>query len=196
MQKNVKLTPEQQLLVENNLSVVHWVIVNSIHVNPCIYGMSYEDLYQEGCIWLCRAAVTYNAAKALFSTYAKKVVRNGLISYCRRQCDKEKHYVHLEVGENGELLMGEADSSAMDSFTARISQIETLDLLESRKTAYQGVARLGIEALVLKIRGYSFMVFRPPMSAHGFPARHKSCAVIRLSWRLSTDLLKSGQSKP
>ena len=47
MQKNVKLTPEQQLLVENNLSVVHWVIVNSIHVNPCIYGMSYEDLYQK-----------------------------------------------------------------------------------------------------------------------------------------------------
>ena len=84
MQKNIKLTPEQQLLVENNLPVVHWVIVNSIHVNPCIYGMSYEDLYQEGCIWLCRAAVTYNAAKALFSTYAKKVVRNGLISYCRR----------------------------------------------------------------------------------------------------------------
>ena len=111
MQKNMKLTSEQQLLVENNLSVVHWVIVNSIHVNPCIYGMSYEDLFQEGCIWLCRAAVTYNAAKALFSTYAKKVVRNGLISYCRRQCDKEKHYVHLEVGENGELLMGEADCS-------------------------------------------------------------------------------------
>ena len=36
MQKNIKLTSEQQLLVENNLSVVHWVIVNSIHVNPCI----------------------------------------------------------------------------------------------------------------------------------------------------------------
>ena len=149
MQKNIKLTSEQQLLVENNLSVVHWVIVNSIHVNPCIYGRSYEDLFQEGCIWLCRATVTYNAAKALFSTYAKKVVRNGLISYCRRQCDKEKHYVHLEVGENGELLMGQADCSAVDSFTARISQIETLDLLESRKAAYQGVARLGIEALVL-----------------------------------------------
>ena len=46
MQKNIKLTSEQQLLVENNLSVVHWVIVNSIHVNPCIYGMSYEDLFQ------------------------------------------------------------------------------------------------------------------------------------------------------
>ena len=45
--------------------------------------------------------------------------------------------------------MGEADCSAVDSFTARISQIETLDLLESRKAAYQGVARLGIEALVL-----------------------------------------------
>ena len=176
MQKNVKLTPEQQLLVENNLSVVHWVIVNSIHVNPCIYGMSYEDLYQEGCIWLCRAAVTYNAAKALFSTYAKKVVRNGLISYCRRQCDKEKHYVHLEVGE--------ADSSAMDSFTARISQIETLDLLESRKTAYQGVARLGIEALVLKIRGYSITDIA---GLYGVPPSHVGAWISRSAQKLRGD---------
>ena len=184
MQKSIKLTPEQQLLVENNLSVVHWVIVNSIHVNPCIYGMSYEDLYQEGCIWLCRAAVTYNAAKALFSTYAKKVVRNGLISYCRRQCDKEKHFVHLEVGENGELLMGDADCSAVDSFTARISQIETLDLLESRKTAYQGVARLGIEALVLKIRGYSITDIA---GLYGVPPSHVGAWISRSAQKLRGD---------
>lgn len=73
--KNItRLTSEQTLLVENNLSVVHWVIVESIHVNRTIYGMSYEDLYQEGCIWLCHAAVTYNAAQSSFPTYAKKLV--------------------------------------------------------------------------------------------------------------------------
>ena len=148
--------------MENNLSVVHWVIVNSIHVNPCIYGMSYEDLYQEGCIWLCRAAVTYNAAKALFSTYAKKVVRNGLISYCRRQCDKEKHYVHLEVGENGELLMREVDCSAVDSFTAR----------------------LGIEALVLKIRGYSITDIA---GLYGVPPSHVGAWISRSAQKLRGD---------
>ena len=48
MQNIKRLTPEQQLLVETHVSVVHWVIVESIHVNHRIFGMSYEDLYQEG----------------------------------------------------------------------------------------------------------------------------------------------------
>lgn len=180
MQNNIKLTREQQLLVENNLSVVHWVIVNNIHVNSSIYGMSYEDLYQEGCICLCRAAVTYNATRAMFSTYAKKVVCNGLISYCRRQCDKEKHFVHLEVGEDGELLMGKPDCSAVDSFTT----LETLDLLESRKTSYKGISRLGIEALILKIHGYSITDIA---GFYGVPPSHVGAWISRSSKKLRGD---------
>ena len=56
MRWNIPLTSRQQELVENNLSLVYWVITESIHVNETIYGFGYEDLYQEGCIWLCHAA--------------------------------------------------------------------------------------------------------------------------------------------
>lgn len=84
MKQNFKLTKDQQTLVEKNLSIVHWVIVNNIHVNPGICGLEYGDLFQEGCLWLCKAAFTYNAGQAQFSTYAKKVVKNGLLSYCRK----------------------------------------------------------------------------------------------------------------
>ena len=62
MKWDIPLTREQQELVENNLSLVYWVIMESIHVNETIYGFGYEDLYQEGCIWLCHAATTYNPA--------------------------------------------------------------------------------------------------------------------------------------
>jgi RNA polymerase sigma factor (sigma-70 family) len=184
MQKNIKLTPEQQYLVEANLSVVYWVIVENIHVNRTIFGLAYEDLYQEGCIWLCKAALTYDASLSLFPTYAKKVVRNGLISYCRRQCSKEKHFVHLEIGDNGELLPGELDSSIIDSSATHIFFLETLDLLESRKTEYRGVALLGIEAMALKIRGYSITEIA---ALYDVPPSHVGAWISRSAQKLRND---------
>ena len=53
------LTKQQQELVAQNLPVVHWVICDYIHVNPTICGLEYSDLFQEGCVWLCKAAATY-----------------------------------------------------------------------------------------------------------------------------------------
>ena len=76
------LTKAQQELVAQNLPVVHWVICDYIHVNPTICGLEYSDLFQEGCLWLCKAAATYkDDGRAQFSTYAKTVVKNGLLSY-------------------------------------------------------------------------------------------------------------------
>ena len=55
MKKTIPLTMEQQEMVAANLSVVRWAIRESFHVNETIYGFGYDDLYQEGCIWLCLA---------------------------------------------------------------------------------------------------------------------------------------------
>ena len=95
MRWNIPLTSRQQELVENNLSLVYWVITESIHVNETIYGFGYEDLYQEGCIWLCHATTTYDPARSRFSTYAKRIVCNGLFSYCRQMCFRQKYFTYL-----------------------------------------------------------------------------------------------------
>ena len=154
MKQNFKLTKDQQTLVEKNLSIVHWVIVNNIHVNPGICGLEYGDLFQEGCLWLCKAAFTYHAGQAQFSTYAKKVVKNGLLSYCRKICSQGRHVSRLIIGEQGELAAdGEQVDQPDDHFDSHLSRLETLDLLEASKQNYQGVARLGIEALALKVQG-------------------------------------------
>ena len=130
------------------------VIVNNIHVNPGICGLEYGDLFQEGCLWLCKAAFTYNAGQAQFSTYAKKVVKNGLLSYCRKICSQGRHISRLIIGEQGELAAdGEQVDQPDDHFDSHLSRLETLDLLEASKQNYQGVARLGIEALALKVQG-------------------------------------------
>lgn len=155
LQHDASLTKAQQELVAQNLPVVHWVICDYIHVNSTICGLEYSDLFQEGCLWLCKAAATYkDDGRAQFSTYAKTVVKNGLLSYCRKVCNHRSHFSRLIIGEHGELAAdGEALEPQADDFDARMSLVETLSLLEASKQEYDGVARLGIEALALKLQG-------------------------------------------
>lgn len=155
MKWNIPLTREQQELVETNLSLVYWVIMKNIHVNETIYGFGYEDLYQEGCIWLCHAAATYDPARSRFPTYAKKIVRNGLLSYCRQMYSVQRRLTYLTVGTDGELLADGELLTPPDNFNIQISMIETLDLLAYAEKKYQGVTRLGIKALKLKLKGMS-----------------------------------------
>lgn len=49
----------QRRLVEENLTIVERVLRFDINANPCVAGLGYEDLYQEGCVWLCNAALTF-----------------------------------------------------------------------------------------------------------------------------------------
>ena len=106
-------------------------------------------------LWLCKAASTYkNDGRAQFSTYAKTVVKNGLLSYCRAICNRKKKFSRLIIGEHGELAAdGEALESRPDAFDTQVSLIETLSLLDACKKDYDGVTRLGIEALALKLQG-------------------------------------------
>jgi len=75
--KNTILTDDQRAMVEEHLSIVHWILWDSIHIDPCACGLEYDDLFQEGFVWLCLAAA-YDPRRSKFPTYAKKVVRNGL----------------------------------------------------------------------------------------------------------------------
>ncbi len=158
MKKTEVLSLSQQELVEENLDVVRWAIYIHIQVNETIFGFSYDDLFQEGCICLCKAATTYNGKKAKFETYAKVVVKNGLLNYCRKVYSKHQRQLSLQAltfpDDKDDTTF--LDFLAADDFSdTTISLMTTLGLLESVKKNYRGVARLGIEALELKIKGLS-----------------------------------------
>lgn len=182
--KEIRLTSEQQKLVESNLSVVKWVIRENIHVNPMVCGFEYDDLYQEGCIWLCRAAMSYDTSLSQFATYAKAIVRNGLFSYCRQICRLQKHMSRMTVGEDGNLIAEGAALEVPDKFAVHISDMETLDLLESRIKDYHGVARLGIEALELKVKG---MTVTDIARLYGVPPSHVGAWISRSAKKLRKD---------
>lgn len=69
----------------------------------------------------------------------------------------------------GELIADGAVLNRVDGFSAHISMLETLELLESRKQDYNGIARLGIEALELKIKG---LTIKEIAQMYGVPSSH------------------------
>ena len=143
----VNLNDTQRKLVADHIHIVKWAIYDHIRVNEKYYGLGYDDLYQEGCIWLCHAAATYDGSSAQFDTYAQVVVRNGLLSYCKEIYNKQKHMVDMIPDFDGQ----ETD----DIYDSLVSDAVVFGLLESVKSKYNGVTRLGIEALELKVKGYT-----------------------------------------
>lgn len=81
------MTAEQQKKVTDNMGLVAKVIQEKVH-QPYSIGMyTYEDLYQIGCIGLCKAAMSDKGGT--FSTYAYRLIWNeicdALIYASRRQ---------------------------------------------------------------------------------------------------------------
>ena len=72
------LTEEQKLLVENNMALVNYIIRKRIHIGQD----DYEDLFQEGCYYLCKAALDFNPDLGFqFSTYAGSLIWGGISKY-------------------------------------------------------------------------------------------------------------------
>lgn len=156
--KNLTLNSRQQRLAEENLSVVRHAIHKNIIVNDSLYGFEYDDLYQEGCIWLCKAAISFDETRNIkFATYAEKVVTNGLRTYCRLMCGKQKHHISLPVQSEPEEdgLSMEQLSSADDTLDKLLEEQDICMLLQNCKRQYTGTARLGIEAIEWKVKGLS-----------------------------------------
>lgn len=182
MKVDFSLTAEQQLLVINHLNIVEGIVKYSISVNENIYGLGYDDLFQEGCLWLCSAAVTYNNERAKFATYAKTVVRNGLISYCRQMYAKQSKCCSMDLEEYEDVLsFGRANAE----FENKLSLIETVDVLERQSKEYTGVAQKGTNALILKIHGVSTADIA---TNYAVPVSHVSAWISRASKKLNDDL--------
>lgn len=147
--KENPLTVEQQLLVQSHLHLVDAVIHTRIQTNETVCGLGYEDIKQEGFLLLCKAAQTYNPERANLSTYASKVIYNGLISHCRRVNRQEAHISPVSLTDNPDRL----DLQQSEQFKNQLAQIELRNLLDAYAAKYTGITRLGIEALAMKANG-------------------------------------------
>ena len=147
------MTPDRQILAEHHLPLVRWAVLTYFSYNESVVGLELDDLFQEGCAALCHAAATYRTGKTAFSTYAVKVIRNHLTSYCRNISATLKNLptCSMEAEMREEAQSGNENELENDS----ISRLCASAILQNRKAIYKGAARLGIEALELKVlEGY------------------------------------------
>ena len=171
-----RLTADQQRLVEENLTIVERVLRFDINANPCVAGLGYEDLYQEGCIWLCNAALTFDPARGSFAFYARRVVQNGLVSYCRSLMGKQSRMVSLDEMESAALAALEVQHSVSYG-----TECETPLLLAAAESQYSGITRKGVHALALKVSGMPLTAVAVRMSA---PPNHVSAWISRAVCKL------------
>lgn len=81
-------------LVEDNLRLVHY-IVRKFGDLP---KETYEDYFQEGCIYLTLAAERFDASKRFtFSTFAANYIYNGIRRY-RRECNDDFNGLKVDRG--------------------------------------------------------------------------------------------------
>ena len=152
------LTHEQQILVENNLSVIDKALNLFIIPDETVCGLGRSDLYQEGAVALCKAAAFYDGKSAKFSTYATTVVRNHLYNCCKAANTHQRLLpsISLDIDYSDEDQPPPfLEPSVPDEIDDLLNQMDTSDLLANCKRRYSGVARLGVEALELQIKGLS-----------------------------------------
>lgn len=81
-------------LVEDNLRLVHYIV----HKFGDLPKETYEDYFQEGCIYLTLAAERFDASKGFtFSTFAANYIYNGIRRY-RRECNDD--FNGIKVGRD------------------------------------------------------------------------------------------------
>ena len=153
----MNLTREEQRKVEKNLGLVGKVIKDKVHdTNQCgIY--TYDDLYQIGCIGLCKAAATDKGGT--FSTYAYRLIWNEIcdaLIYANRRNETEitVDYDALAYRAGSKMDSSESLWDTLCSTDSVLYPELKLTIEEAQKTAAPTVQK-GIEALLLMVDGYS-----------------------------------------
>ena len=145
-----KMNDTQKQWVEEHMDVIDRVIWKCIRINNQVYGMEYDDIYQVGAIGLCKAAMNYRQmSTATFSTYAFQVIRNTILDYLRSLNAKQEAFQRFisEVDDYKDLRSDEIENDLYEK--------EVFRVLEETKERYKGTARKGIEAIEMKMQGYS-----------------------------------------
>lgn len=148
-----KLTEYQCKLVEENMSLVDWVITHRIKVSGRVL-LTYEDFYQIGCEALCRAAMAYCPDHGAFPPFASRYIYNAAIDHCRRQNYNNQVFADL-TDEEGDPMFPLEEFPSHEDIDEIISQQEIAAALANCKSRYTGSVRRGVEALELKALGYT-----------------------------------------
>ena len=142
----MRLTDEQQKKVSENIRLVQKVINDKIHGANQLGIYSYDDIFQIGCIGLCKAVATDKGGT--FSTYAYRLIWNeicdALIYSTRRQA--------TEIATDIIPMINKDNEPTLESISLKLDVSKALD--NAKQNASPCIAN-GIDALILMSQGYT-----------------------------------------
>lgn len=141
----MKLTKEQQVKVEENLGLVYKVLGDKLKGQSAVGSYTREDLFQVGCIGLCKAAATDKGGT--FSTYAYRLIWHEI-------CDvlvKANKQSNTEVYDNYDRDIPDTDTGER---RAEINFDVVRALVSAKAEAPPHVVK-GIDAMLLMSKGYT-----------------------------------------
>lgn len=165
----LSLTEEQRVKVEENMGLVGKVIKDCVHTldKGCIY--TYDDLFQIGCIGLCKAAQTDQSRHtSAFSTYAYCLIRNEIYTQLEYATRRRRE----QATDPAELPCGVID----ENLEEREACQELMGLLDQAEATATGTTAKGIRAIRMRIDGYSNKEIGVLLSA---PANHVTAWVSK-----------------
>lgn len=171
------LSSQQQLRVEENIGLVGRVITDYVHMLPkgCIY--TYEDLYQIGCIGLCKAVQTDKPGhEAAFSTYACRLIRNEIYS-ALEYATRRGREMATDPDDLPQIVLADEDVEQTEACHALLS------LLDQAERETTGIVRKGIQAVRLSAQGYTS---REIGERYGVPANYVTAWIAKARKHLST----------
>lgn len=140
----MKLTVQQQKLVEDNIGLVGKVIKDKVHNIVRCGFYTYDDLFQIGCIGLSKAAASDKGG--VFSTYAYRLIWNEIcdaLIYASRRTSSE------EISDTLQLVKDENSQSYSDI------KVDLYCIIRSAKKNATPSVAMGIDALLLMNDGYT-----------------------------------------
>lgn len=141
----MKLTIQQQKLVEDNIGLVGKVIKDKVHGINQMGFYTYDDIFQIGCIGLSKAAFTDKGG--VFSTYAYRLIWNEIcdaLIYATRRLSKEDWAEDITTSFRSKLADPYQDG-----------KIELYEAINKAKEKVSPSIAQGIDALLLMNQGYS-----------------------------------------
>lgn len=139
------MTNEQRKIVEDNMGLVGKVIKDKVHGIGQSGVYSYDDLFQIGCIGLCKAAMTDKGG--CFSTYAYRLIWNEICDDLIRSTRLAQRQQTVDAPEAPEI-------SSMTDYDP-FENCHLRHTLELAKSKAQGTTAKGIRCLELTLAGYN-----------------------------------------
>lgn len=139
------LTERQQRVVEENMGLVGRVIKDKVHGLGQEGAFTYDDLFQIGCIGLCKAAATDKGG--CFSTYAYRLIWNEI---CDALVKTTRINQNETVMEANEIVRG-----VQEHMPDPLEACELKQILDSARRSADGVTAKGVQCLMLSAQGYT-----------------------------------------